>query len=251
MRLIRYQSPTGPQFGVDEGGTVRPLHGDPFGSHTLGDQTLALQDLTLLAPIQPRQILGVGLNYTSHLGGRPAPTKPELFWKPPSAVVGPGEAILLPPDAQDVHAEGELVIVIGRQTKGVSAAEAMDHVFGYTIGNDLSDRHWQQNDRQWWRAKGCDTFAPIGPAVVTDLDYRSLTIETRINGGIVQQGSLADLLFDVGTIVAFVSQYVTLLPGDMIFSGTPGHTRALQAGDAVTVAIDQIGVLANPVQALP
>lgn len=248
MRLVRYVYDGKPHYGDVDGDRVRPLIGDPFGDWTLSDQTLPLPVLTLLAPVSPRQILAVGINYRSHLQGRPVPAKPELFLKPPSAVVGPGAAIVLPPDAVDTHAEGEIVIVIGRQARRVPPEAALACVFGYTIGNDVSERTWQKDDRQWWRAKGADTFAPIGPAVVTDVDWRSLALTTTINGEVVQRGAMADLIVDVPTIVSFASHYITLAPGDLLFTGTPGHTRTLQAGDTVAVSVPGIGTLTNGVQ---
>jgi 2-keto-4-pentenoate hydratase/2-oxohepta-3-ene-1,7-dioic acid hydratase in catechol pathway len=247
MRLVRYKQYHQAHYGLVEDDQVRPMIGDPFGSYELGDDLHPLADLALLAPVQPRQILAVGLNYRSHLQDRPVPQKPELFLKPPSAVVGAGDAIVLPPDARDTHAEGELVIVIGQRAHRVSPAAAMAAVFGFTIGNDVSERTWQQEDRQWWRAKGSDTFAPLGPAIVTDLDWRTLDLTTTINGETVQQGSAADLIFDIPTIVSFASHYVTLAPGDVIYTGTPGHTRTLHPGDTVAITVPGIGTLENQV----
>jgi 2-keto-4-pentenoate hydratase/2-oxohepta-3-ene-1,7-dioic acid hydratase in catechol pathway len=248
MRLVRYTHQGMPHYGQVEGDQVRPLTGDPFGTFQIGGQSLPLQGLALLAPVQPRQILAVGINYRSHLQGRPAPQKPELFLKPPSAVVGPGADIVLPPDASDAHAEGELVIVIGKRAHRVSPEGALACVFGYTIGNDISERNWQKDDRQWWRAKGSDAFAPIGPAIVTDVDWRTLSLTTTINGEVVQEGTATDLIFDVPTVISFTSRYVTLEPGDLIFTGTPGQTRTLHAGDTVAVTVPAIGTLQNGVR---
>ena len=249
MRLVRYAVASDAHYGLLASDHVRPLFGDPFGEFQLADDSLPLAGLKLLPPVIPGKILAVGLNYRSHLMGREAPTKPEMFWKPPSAIVGPGAEIVLPADSQDVHAEGELVVVIGKHARNLSPEQAMDVVFGYTIGNDVSERVWQKDDRQWWRAKGCDTFAPIGPEVVTDRDWRGFNLTTQVNGRVVQSGALADLLFDVPTVVAFASHYVSLAPGDLIFTGTPGNTCTLHPGDNVTVAVPGIGILANRVVA--
>jgi 2-keto-4-pentenoate hydratase/2-oxohepta-3-ene-1,7-dioic acid hydratase in catechol pathway len=245
MRLVRYLQHGQPHYGQVDGDRVHPISGDPFGRFEVGPESLALADLTLLAPVQPRQILAVGINYRSHVHDRPVPQKPELFLKPPSAVIGPGAAIVLPPDALDTHAEGELVIVIGQRARHVSPEEALSAVFGYTIGNDVSERTWQKEDRQWWRAKGCDTFAPLGPAIVKDVDWRTLSLTTTINGEVVQEGTTDDLIFDIPTIVSFASRYVTLAPGDVIFTGTPGHTRTLHAGDTVAITVPAMGTLHN------
>jgi 2-keto-4-pentenoate hydratase/2-oxohepta-3-ene-1,7-dioic acid hydratase in catechol pathway len=163
-----------------------------------------------------------------------------MFYKPVSALQNPGDPIVIPQDAANVHFEGELVIVIG--PRGT--------IFGVTCGNDVSERDWQSGphkDLQWWRAKGADTFAPLGPAIVTGLDYGNLMLETRLNGEVVQRQSSADLTFDCAAIVSWVSRWVTLVPGDVIYTGTPGSTRAMRPGDVVEVEIEGIGVLRNTV----
>jgi 2-keto-4-pentenoate hydratase/2-oxohepta-3-ene-1,7-dioic acid hydratase in catechol pathway len=175
-----------------------------------------------------------------------------MFYKPVTALQYPGGPIVIPRDAVDVHYEGELVLVIGKAARNVTPEQAKDCIFGVTCGNDVSDRNWQHGagkDLQWWRAKGCDTFAPLGPAVATGLDYSNLRLETRLNGEAVQQQSTSDLIFDGPTIVSWVSNWVTLLPGDIIYTGTPGSTRKLSGGDTVEVEIEGIGVLSNPVAA--
>ncbi len=237
-------------WALVDGDNLTLLAGDaPLGDFQTTDHVVPLAEAKLLAPAPaPSKILAVGLNYRSHLQGRPAPERPELFLKPPSALVGTGDAIVLPPDAEDAHFEGELVLVIGRRCRNVSPEQALDHVFGYTVGNDVSERRWQAGDKQWWRAKGCDTFAPVGPWIVQGLDVATLRIESRINGEPAQEAPLADLIFDVPTIVSFASRYMTLEAGDLIFTGTPGHTRAMRAGDVVEIEVTGIGKLSNPVQ---
>jgi 2-keto-4-pentenoate hydratase/2-oxohepta-3-ene-1,7-dioic acid hydratase in catechol pathway len=204
----------------------------------------------LLAPCEPPKILAVGQNYTSHLGERKTPKNPEMFYKPISSLQDPEGPIELPADAEDVHYEGELVVVIGTTVKNASTEEVAASIFGVTCGNDVSDRNWQRGagkDVQYWRAKGCDTFAPLGPVIVTDLDYSNLLLTTRVNGDIAQQQRTSDLIFDIPTVISFVSRYVTLKTGDVIYTGTPGNTRAMRPGDVVEVDIEGIGVLRNPV----
>jgi len=208
--------------------------------------------VTLLYPCVPPKILAVGLNYKSHLGEREAPEHPEIFYKPTSALQHPGEPIIIPHGASNVHYEGELVIVMGREAKEVTAEQAGAAIFGVTCGNDVSERDWQngpQKDLQWWRAKGADTFAPLGPAIVTGLQMGNVLLQTRLNGNVVQKQNTSDLLFDCSSIVSWVSRWVTLLPGDLIYTGTPGSTKKMSPGDVVEVDIEGIGVLRNPVKA--
>jgi len=179
-----------------------------------------------------------------------APARPELFLKPGSAVIGPDEPIVLPRDAGRVDYEGELVAIIGRKCRGVSPEEALSYVLGYTCGNDVSARAWQRNDLQWWRAKGADTFAPLGPWIVTYLQPSRPLLRTRLNGRVVQEASTAELIYDVAQLVSFASQVMTLEPGDAIYTGTPGTTGPLSPGDVVEVEIEGIGVLRNPVMAM-
>ena len=249
-RYIRYRHGSAVSYGVLEGATVREIRGDLFGNREQTGATHPLDAVKLLYPCEPSKILAVGRNYKSHLAGRPAPDRPEMFYKPVSALQHPGDPIVIPAEAANVHFEGELVIVIGRRVSRAPADEARAAIFGVTCGNDVSDRDWQsgpQKDLQWWRAKGADTFAPLGPAIVTGLDYGNLMLETRLNGEVVQRQSTADLTFDGPAIVSWVSRWVTLQPGDVIYTGTPGATRAMKAGDLVEVEIEGIGVLRNPV----
>ena len=248
--FIRYRSGASACYGILEGDTVREIRGDLFGGFTETVAALNLADVALLHPCQPGKIVCVGLNYRSHLGSRPAPEHPEIFFKPVSSLQDPEGPIVTPPDATDMHYEGELVVVIGRQTKNASVDQARDAIFGVTCGNDVSERNWQHGpakDLQWWRAKGCDTFAPLGPAIVTGLDYDSLLLRTRLNGEVVQKQYTSDLIFDCPTIVSYISRWVTLMPGDVIYTGTPGATRKISPGDVVEVEIEGIGVLRNPV----
>ena len=247
MRFVRFEVQGESRYGRLQGERVIALEGDPFGRWQETDVSHPLAGVRLLAPCRPSKILAVGLNYRSHLQGRAEPAKPELFWKPPSAVIGPDEAIMLPDDATDAHPEGELVVVIGQRASHVTVPDAGRCILGYTCGNDVSERAWQAGDRQWWRAKGSDTFAPLGPWIETELDLAEATLSTRLNGELVQEGRLSELIFGVREVVSFASRYVTLEAGDVIYTGTPGHTRAMAPGDRVTVEISGLGMLANSV----
>jgi 2-keto-4-pentenoate hydratase/2-oxohepta-3-ene-1,7-dioic acid hydratase in catechol pathway len=247
--FIRYRSGSVVTYGLLEGDTVRELRGDLFQHNETGVQH-KLPQVTLLHPCTPGKILAVGLNYRSHLGSRAQPAHPEMFYKPVTALLDPEGEIALPRDSTDVHYEGELVVVISSRVKNASPDEARAAIFGVTCGNDVSERQWQSGpakDLQWWRAKGSDTFAPLGPAIVTGIDYGKLLLETRLNGNVVQKQFTSDLIFDCPAIVSYVSHWVTLLPGDIIYTGTPGSTKKMSAGDVVEVEIEGIGVLRNKV----
>lgn len=251
-KYVRYRRAGEESYGLLAGDRVEPILGDLFGSHRPGSGSFSLQDLKLLYPCRPSKVFAVGLNYKSHIGDRPAPTRPEIFYKPITALQHPGEPIVIPPDARNLHYEGELVLVIGRRLAKAGPEEAAAGIFGYTCGNDVSERDWQNGadkDLQWWRAKGADTFAPMGPCIVTGIDYAKAVLQTRLNGQVVQKQFLSDLLFGPPAIVSWISKYVTLEAGDVIYTGTPGTTKAMKAGDVVEVEIDGIGVLRNPVKA--
>lgn len=250
MRYVRYRAAGGAShYGAIEGDRVRRVEGDPFGAMHLADETHALAEIERLVPSVPTKVLAVGRNYRSHLGSRDEPKVPELFYKPPSCLVPDGAAIVLPPGSSDVHFEGELVVVLGRRARNVAPGDAMGCVFGLTVGNDVSARDWQKGDLQWWRAKGCDTFGPCGPEIVTGADPSGLTLRTRVNGKVVQEQSTADLIHPIPAIISWASRHVTLEPGDLIYTGTPGQTSALKPGVVVEVEIEGIGVLRNPVVA--
>ena len=247
-KYIRYRSGSTTAYGILDGDSVRELRGDLFGDRKETGTKHRLSDVKLLHPCEPPKILAVGLNYKSHLGDRKPPEHPEIFYKPVTSLQHPEENIVIPPAAKNVHYEGELVMVIGKRTRRASTDEARDAIFGVTCGNDVSDRDWQggpQKDLQWWRAKGSDTFGPLGPAIVHGLDYSNLLLQTRLNGNVVQKQYTSDLIFDGPAIVSWISQYVTLTPGDVIYTGTPGHTSRMNEGDVVEVEIEGIGVLRN------
>ena len=250
IRFVRYCAGSTVAYGIVEDDRVREIRGDPF-DYAETDDVRALSAVKLLCPCQPGKIFAVGFNYKSHLPDQPRPPRPEIFFKPVSALLDPGEPIRIPRDATDVHYEGELVVVVGRRLREASPEEARGAIFGVTCGNDVSERNWQLGpgkDLQWWRAKGSDTFAPMGPALVSGLNYDDLQLETRLNGETVQKQTTADLIFDCPAIVSWISGWMTLEPGDAIYTGTPGSTRRIVPGDVVEVEIEGVGVLRNPVE---
>ena len=247
--FVRFQQGERVSYGLVQGDVVRPIQGDLFGDHELLSERIPLSSVRLLAPVNPSKVIAVGLNYQSHLGDREPASYPGLFAKYPTSLVGPDDPIVRPPDSNNLHYEGEMVIVIGKEAKSVSEAEAAQYIFGVTAGNDVSERDWQGEDLQWFRAKASDSFGPVGPVIARGLDHNDLLLQTRVNGEIRQSERTGDLLFDVEAIVSYVSRYVTLSPGDIIFTGTPGSTQALQPGDVVEVELEGVGVLRNPVVA--
>ena len=255
VKILRYQSDTGAQYGVLEGdATVRQLVGSPFGDHEVGQAIGSLDSLKLLAPVVPSKVIGVGANYKLHIeeGGGTVPEVPMLFTKPPTAVVGPEEPIVYPTGAETVQYEGELVVVMGKTARHVSEEDALDYVLGYTCGNDVSHREVQLAEMAMGvllLGKGYDSFCPLGPVIATGLDPSNLMLETRLNGERRQQSSTADLLFSVPHLIAFMTRFFTLLPGDVISTGTPSGVGNVAPGDSVEIEIEGIGVLRNHVVA--
>jgi len=246
-KYVRYTHEGQESYGILEGDTVRELVGDIFSAPTPSGKTLKLSEVHLLAPCKPTKVIAVGLNYRSHIGNRPVPEYPGLFAKYPSSIIGQEENIVIPSDATDLHYEGELVVVIGKKAKNISVSKAPNYIFGVTAGNDVSERKWQQADLQWLRAKASDTFGPVGPAIVTGLNYNDLLLQTRLNGEIRQSERTKDLVYDVEAIVSYISHYVTLFPGDLIFTGTPGTTKAMKPNDIVEIELEGVGILRNKV----
>ncbi len=249
IRFVRFRRGSATAYGVLDGETIREIRGDFLGAYKEAGARHKLADVKLLYPCQPSKVLAVGLNYKSHLGQQKPPSVPEIFYKPITCLNNPGDPIVIPPGAKNVHYEGELVIIIGKQAKDVSPEQAREAIFGATCGNDVSERDWQKNDLQWWRAKGADTFGPLGPVIVRGIDYGKLDLQTRLNGEVVQKQNTSDLLFDCPAIVSFASRFVTLMPGDVIYTGTPGATRPMKPGDIIEVEISGIGVLRNTLAA--
>ncbi len=253
MRIARYEAHGAVHYGVINGDSVTAVDGSIFGEFTLTDHAHPLAAVKLLAPVEPGKILAMGLNYTSHIGDRPAPQYPMVFHKTPTSVIGPEDTIIRPREVERLDAEGELVAVIRDTCRNVAREDALHHVLGYTCGNDVSARDWQRKDRNennsdWWRAKSADTFSPMGPWIETDLNPHDQRLRTRVNGSVQQDESTAHLIFDVPTMIEFISRYVTLNAGDCIFTGTPGTTQNMADGAVCEIEINGIGILRNPVK---
>lgn len=248
-KYVRYRVGERTAYGILENDSIAELEGDLLAHQPTGIRH-KLESVKLLYPCTPGKVLAVGRNFKTHFADRPHPKRPELFYKPISCLQNPGDPIVSPKDATDLHHEAELVFVFGKRLRHASKEEALAGVFGVTCGNDVSERQWQhgpQKDVQWWRAKGCDTFGPLGPCIVAGLNPDNLQLTCRINGEVVQNQSTADFIFDTATMISFASQYLTIEPGDIMFTGTPGDTRAMHPGDVVEVEIEGIGVLSNPI----
>jgi 2-keto-4-pentenoate hydratase/2-oxohepta-3-ene-1,7-dioic acid hydratase in catechol pathway len=249
--------PAGVAWGTVEGPagagpdalTVAAIDGHPFGPLTFTGDRWALADVRLLSPFLPSKVVALGKNYADHareMGGE-APTTPMIFLKPSTSVIGDGDSIRLPPSSAEVHYEGELAVVIGTPARNVAPENALDHVFGYAAANDVTARDQQRADVQFTRAKGYDSFCPLGPWVETVLDPRDLRVVTRVNGAVKQDGRTSQMIHDIPKQIAFISAVMTLLPGDVILTGTPEGVGPIVAGDAVSVEIEGIGTLNNPV----
>ena len=256
MRIARFAHPQGMSFGVVEGEpgalTVAQIEGHPFGQLVFTGQRWALPDVRLLSPILPSKVVGVGRNYAAHAAelGNEVPTEPLLFLKPSTTVIGPADAIRLPLQSSQVEHEAELAVVINaRGAREVSRERALDSVFGYTVANDVTARDLQKKDPQWTRAKGFDSFCPLGPWIDTDVDPSDLRVTAQVDGELRQDGRTSQFVFDVATLVSYISHVMTLLPGDVILTGTPAGVGPLAAGQSVTVEVEGLGSLTNPVVA--
>jgi 2-keto-4-pentenoate hydratase/2-oxohepta-3-ene-1,7-dioic acid hydratase in catechol pathway len=252
VRIARFTTGDDPVFGLVDGAgeKIAEITGDPLYTRIeLTGATHLVADVRLLAPVIPRsKVIGIGRNYSDHaaeMGGE-VPKEPMMFLVPNTAVVGPGEPVIMPPQTAEVHYEGELAVVIGRVCKDVEPEDALKVVFGYTCADDVTARDLQRGDGQWARAKGFDTFCPLGPWIETDLDPADLRITTRRDGEVVQEGTTADMVHGVATLISHASKAFTLLPGDVILTGTPAGVGPVQEGQRVEVEVEGIGVLANP-----
>lgn len=254
MRFIRYTTGSdAPRYGWVYEDRVGPIEGEPFGEYRRMDAEIPFHAVRLLAPLRPGKIICVGRNYAEHAREQnvDVPDIPLLFLKPPSSVIGPGDTIILPPQSQRVEHEGELAVVIGQRGRWIPAEEALRHVLGYTVANDVTARDLQRRDGQWTRGKGFDTFLPLGPWVETDLDPSDILVQTRVNGEMRQMASTREMMFPVEQLIAFISSVMTLEPGDVILTGTPAGIGPLNSGDTVEVTVEGIGSLSNPVAASP
>ncbi len=252
MRIVHYRHQDKEAYGVSEGGLVRIIEGDLLGDFKISDRTILLREVKVLPPVIPSKVVAIGLNYAKHVTeiakDREVPKEPLLFLKPSTSIIGPDEKIVRPRKSDEVHFEGELAVVMKRRAKGIEIEEARNYVLGYTCLNDVTARDWQRKDGQWTRAKSCDTFCPIGPAIITDMENpNQLKIETRLNGEVKQSSTTSDLLFKVEALVSYISKNMTLLPGDIIATGTPEGVGPMVAGDVVEVEIEEIGILRNDV----
>jgi 2-keto-4-pentenoate hydratase/2-oxohepta-3-ene-1,7-dioic acid hydratase in catechol pathway len=252
MRFVRFSVGNEPaRFGWVYQDHVGPIEGTPFGEYRRLEAGMPLERVKLHSPVQPGKIIAVGRNYAEHAKERgvDVPEMPLIFLKPPSSVIGPQEAIILPPQSKQVDHESELAVVIGKQGRWIAAERALDYVLGYTVANDVTARDLQKSDGQWTRGKGFDTFCPLGPWIDTDLDPSDTLLRCRVNGEMRQVGSTREMVFTVQQLIAFISSVMTLEPGDVILTGTPAGIGPLLAGDVVEVEIEGIGVLRNPVRA--
>ena len=253
MRIARFSHDDAIRFGIVDGTDLVVLAGDPLfaGFETTGER-VPLGEVALLAPVIPRsKVIGIARNYRDHAAelGNEVPAEPMMFLKPNTSVIGPGDAIVRPTQSERTDYEGELAAVIGRVAKNVSVEDALDYVFGYTIGNDVTARDLQKTDGQWARAKGFDTFCPLGPAIETEFTPSGdVRIVTRVNGEVRQDGTLGAMVHSVAEFISYASHAFTLLPGDVILAGTPAGVGPFVAGDIVEVEITGLGTLRNPVR---
>ncbi len=253
MKIVRYYAhSTPPVFGILEDNTVYAASGDLTSGLQRGNAVGSLDEVNLAAPVVPGKVIAIGLNYLLHVTennpDQEVPTEPVVFMKPPSAIVGPGQTIELAWPEHKIDYEAELVVVIGRSAKSVKKEDALDYVLGYTAGNDVSDRDQQYSDGQWIRAKGYDTYLPLGPCIETELDISDTKVESRLNGEVRQSDSTNGLIFDVPFLIEYLSNVMTLHPGDCIMTGTPHGVGPMKAGDTIEVEVGGVGVLSNSVR---
>jgi 2-keto-4-pentenoate hydratase/2-oxohepta-3-ene-1,7-dioic acid hydratase in catechol pathway len=252
MRVVRYATSEGARYGVVDADVVHALEGEPHAPTGAGAAVGPLDAVELLAPCTPTKIVAVGRNYASHVQEMnvPWPARPLLFLKGPNTVVGPDQAARRPAGIERFDYEGELAVVIGRRASRLQEDAFAPYVWGYTCANDLTIRDWQDSDGQWARVKGADTFCPLGPWIETDVaDPADLTIRTLVNGEVRQEGHTSDLIFPIGHLLEFITEHITLEPGDVVLTGTPGGVGPVVAGDVVEVEIDGLGRLRTPIEA--
>jgi 2-keto-4-pentenoate hydratase/2-oxohepta-3-ene-1,7-dioic acid hydratase in catechol pathway len=249
-KYMRFAADDFTGFGLVEGESVRPIYGDIFGDYALGEKSYSLDNIKYLPPCKPQKIICVGLNYAEHAAESTLPEIPEepvLFFKPLSALIGHKDSIVIPGWVDRVDYEGELAVIIGQTLKNASVEQAESGIFGYSCVNDVTARTIQKKDMQWTRAKGFDTFCPIGPFIVTGIDPGDLKIETSLNGKIVQSAKISQLIRKPAEIISYISKVMTLYPGDIIATGTPKGIGPMIDGDEVTITIENIGSLTNSV----
>ena len=245
-RYVRYEQGGTVSWGELDGSTIHQLSDAPYLQGTRTGRTVSQSAVTMKAPVDPNLVFMTAFNFRSHITGEPA-EYPGLFMVPSTSIIGPGEAIVRPPDSDNLHYEAEMVAVIGRRADNVPVDRAHEYVFGVTAGNDVSERDWQSADIQWTRAKVSKSFNAVGPVLVEGLDYTDRMIVGRLNGEERQRQTSADMVFDVNYMVSYVSRYFVLEPGDLIWSGTMGSTQAMEPGDVYEVEIEGVGILRNRV----
>lgn len=253
MKIVRYQQAgSDAAFGILEDSTIYAASGDVFEGLTKGNKVGSVDEVTLLAPIEPGKVIAIGLNYLLHVKennpDQEVPKEPVVFMKPQSAIIGPDQPIELAYPENNIDYEAELVVVIGKKAKNVKKEDALDYVLGYTAGNDVSDRVQQYAGQQWIRGKGYDTYLPLGPCIETDLDISDTKVESRLNGEVRQSDSTNGLIFDVPFLIEYLSDVMTLNPGDIIMSGTPHGVGPMKEGDTIEIEVGGVGVLSNPVK---
>jgi 2-keto-4-pentenoate hydratase/2-oxohepta-3-ene-1,7-dioic acid hydratase in catechol pathway len=240
-----------PVWGLIDGDDITLIAGDLLGEHTLTSKKVTFSDVRLLAPVTPTKIICVGRNYLAHVKERTnsddIPQEPVLFTKPLTSLIGPEDGIVYPPLSERVDYEGEIGVVIGSRCTHVSEVEAPGYIFGCTCVNDVTARDLQNKDLQWTRAKGFDTFCPVGPFLVTDLDYLNLNVTTRLNGEQKQSSNSVNMIFSIPWLVSYISQAITLMPGDLLATGTPAGIGPMQIGDIIEVEVEGVGILKNRV----
>jgi 2-keto-4-pentenoate hydratase/2-oxohepta-3-ene-1,7-dioic acid hydratase in catechol pathway len=249
VKICRFEWRNKTGYGIVEGDIILPLKGEPYSGVEETGERLAREDVKLLSPTVPSKIVAVGLNYQEHIDetGMQKPDAPVLFIKPSTSVIGPGQPIVYPRGAARVDYEAELAVVIGKRCKNVAVKQARESVLGFTCLNDVTERFMQGMDGQWTRAKSFDTFCPIGPWIVTDIEPKGLKVESWLNGEVKQSATTDMLIFKVDELVSFISGVMTLLPGDVIATGTPSGIGPMNPGDAIEVRIEKIGSLINQV----
>lgn len=252
MKLARFTVNQQVYYGKLQDDRFLVVEGDIFGSYRITEKSYAVQEVKLLAPVQPSKVIAIGLNYQAHIGeffkNPQIPLEPVIFMVSPTSIVGPEEPIVIPYPEHETHFEAELVAVIGKEGRDIPVERAGEYILGYTCGNDVSDRTLQKQDKQWTRAKSFHTFKPLGPYLVTDLDPTQLQIQSRVNGQGKQDSNTHSLIRGAEELVSFISQIMTLYPGDVIYTGTPEGVGPLVAGDICEIEIEGIGVLRNPVK---
>jgi 2-keto-4-pentenoate hydratase/2-oxohepta-3-ene-1,7-dioic acid hydratase in catechol pathway len=246
-QFVRYQFNNQIHYGQLIGQDIYPIEGELFNQFTITKDKLSLDKVNLLLPTVPEKVFAVGMNFASHLSS-PSDAPPPLFLKLPSSLIVSGETVNVPSDARNLHFEGELVLVIGKEAKNITESQAKEVIFGVTVGNDLTERSWQGQDLQWMRSKASDGFGPIAATITRGVDYNNILLTTRLNGKVVQQENTQFMIHSTNKVVSYLSQYFTLKPGDLIFMGTPGRTQALKDSDVVSVTIDGVGKVENMIK---